>query len=102
MVAMVKVLLATHRYPPDKQPEAIEKVIAQAELLADSRGRSTRAGAAAFDPWRTFLTRERMATVPEQLATVIAGLKQFLLLLIEDVNGDWRWKPRGRLGSLIR
>ena len=35
MVAMVKVLLATHRYPPDKQPEAIEKVIAQAELLAD-------------------------------------------------------------------
>ena len=36
MVAMVKVLLATHRYPPDRQPEAIEKVIAQAELLADS------------------------------------------------------------------
>ena len=36
MVAMVKVLLATHRYPPDKQPEAIETVIAQAELLADA------------------------------------------------------------------
>jgi type I restriction enzyme R subunit len=36
MVAMVKVLLATHKYPPDKQPEAIEKVIAQAERLADS------------------------------------------------------------------
>lgn len=36
MVAMVKVLLATHKYPPDKQPEAIEKVIAQAELLADA------------------------------------------------------------------
>jgi hypothetical protein len=54
MVAMVKVLLATHKYPPDKQPEAIEKVIAQAELLADSWGRSTRAGAAAFDPKRTF------------------------------------------------
>ena len=36
MVAMVKVLLATHKYPPDKQPEAIAKVFAQAELLADS------------------------------------------------------------------
>lgn len=36
MVAMVKVLLARHRYPPDKQPEAIQKVIAQAELLADA------------------------------------------------------------------
>ena len=36
MVAMIKVLLATHNYPPDKQPEAIEKVIAQAELLADA------------------------------------------------------------------
>lgn len=36
MVAMVKVLLVNHRYPPDKQPEAIEKVIAQAELLADT------------------------------------------------------------------
>ena len=46
------------------------------------------------DQGRTFLTRERMATAPEQLATVIAGLKQFLLPLIEDVGGDWRWKPR--------
>ena len=36
MVAMVKVLLAIHKYPPDKQPEATEKVIAQAELLADT------------------------------------------------------------------
>lgn len=35
MVAMVKVLLATRKYPPGKQPEAIEKVIAQAERLAD-------------------------------------------------------------------
>lgn len=36
MVAMVKVLLATYKYPPDKQPAATERVIAQAELLADS------------------------------------------------------------------
>lgn len=35
MVAMVKVLLAKYRYPPDRQPQATEKVIAQAELLAD-------------------------------------------------------------------
>lgn len=44
--------------------------------------------------WRAFLTRERMATAPEQLVTVIAGLEQFLLPLIKDVGGDWRWKPR--------
>ena len=36
MVAMVKVLLAKHKYPPDKQRHATEKLIAQAELLADS------------------------------------------------------------------
>ena len=36
MIAMVKVLLAIHKYPPDKQAEATEKVIAQAELLADN------------------------------------------------------------------
>jgi type I restriction enzyme R subunit len=36
MMAMVKVLLAKYKYPPDKQPEATEKVIAQAELLADT------------------------------------------------------------------
>ena len=36
MIAMVKVLLAIHKYPPDKQAEATEKVIAQAELLADT------------------------------------------------------------------
>lgn len=36
MIAMVKVLLAKHKYPPDKQAEATEKVIAQAELLADT------------------------------------------------------------------
>ncbi|TAN13143.1 MAG: DUF3387 domain-containing protein [Burkholderiaceae bacterium] len=36
MVAMIKVLLAIHKYPPDKQPEATERVIAQAELLADT------------------------------------------------------------------
>jgi len=34
MLAMVKVLLAKHKYPPDAQPRATEKVIAQAELLA--------------------------------------------------------------------
>ena len=36
MLAMVKVLLAKHKYPPDAQPDATDKVIAQAELLADS------------------------------------------------------------------
>jgi type I restriction enzyme R subunit len=36
MMAMIKVLLAKHKYPPDKQAEATEKVIAQAELLADN------------------------------------------------------------------
>jgi len=36
MMVMIKVLLAKHRYPPDKQAEATEKVIAQAELLADT------------------------------------------------------------------
>jgi type I restriction enzyme R subunit len=36
MVAMVKVLLAKYRYPPDKQPQATEKLIMQAELLADT------------------------------------------------------------------
>lgn len=36
MLALVKVLLAKHKYPPDAQPGATEKVIAQAELLADA------------------------------------------------------------------
>jgi type I restriction enzyme R subunit len=36
MVAMVKVLLAKYRYPPDKQMQATEKLITQAELLADT------------------------------------------------------------------
>ena len=36
MIAMVKVLLVRYRYPPDKQPAATERVIAQAELLADT------------------------------------------------------------------
>jgi len=45
------------------------------------------------DQWRTFLNRERMAAAPEQLATVVADLERFLLPLIEDADGDWRWKP---------
>jgi hypothetical protein len=44
--------------------------------------------------WRTFLARERMAGVPEQLATVVADLERFLPPLIEEAEGDWRWKPR--------
>ena len=36
MMAMVKVLLKKHRYPPDGEAEATEKIINQAELLADS------------------------------------------------------------------
>jgi predicted nucleotidyltransferase component of viral defense system len=45
------------------------------------------------DQWRTFLTRDRMAAAPEQLATVVAVLERFMLPLIEDAVGDWRWKP---------
>lgn len=44
--------------------------------------------------WRTFLTRERMAAAPEQLATVVAALEQFLWPLIEDAGTDGYWKPR--------
>lgn len=36
MIMMVKVLLHTHKYPPDRQAAAIEKVVEQAELLADT------------------------------------------------------------------
>jgi type I restriction enzyme R subunit len=35
MRVLVKVPLGKYRYPPDKQPEAIDKVIEQAELFAD-------------------------------------------------------------------
>ena len=43
--------------------------------------------------WRAFLARERMAAAPEQLATVVAGLEQFLLPLIKEADGHWLWKP---------
>jgi len=36
MISMVKVLLTRHRYPPDKQEEAVNRVVEQAELLADN------------------------------------------------------------------
>lgn len=36
MMAMVKVLLKKHRYPPNGEIDATEKIINQAELLADS------------------------------------------------------------------
>jgi len=36
MIAMVKVLLARHKYPPDKSAEALDRVIEQAETLADT------------------------------------------------------------------
>ncbi|MCB5266192.1 MAG: type I restriction endonuclease subunit R [Candidatus Cloacimonetes bacterium] len=38
MRMLIKVLLTKYRYPPDKQPEAIELVIEQAELFADEWG----------------------------------------------------------------
>ncbi|MEW8509144.1 MAG: type I restriction endonuclease subunit R [Candidatus Thiodiazotropha sp.] len=38
MRMLVKVLLAKYRYPPDKRTDAIDKVITQAELLADDWG----------------------------------------------------------------
>lgn len=43
--------------------------------------------------WQAFLTRERMAAAPRQLGEVVADLERFLLPLIEDGDGDWRWKP---------
>ena len=36
MLPMVKVLLAKHRYPPDKTSETTESVIAQAAVLVDA------------------------------------------------------------------
>jgi len=40
--------------------------------------------ASAWAPqWRTFLTRERMAAVPEDLEAVIAELRAFLMPLAE-------------------
>ena len=45
------------------------------------------------DQWRAFLTRDRMAAAPQQLATVTADLERFLMPLTEDVQGNWRWKP---------
>jgi len=38
MQMLIKVLLAKYRYPPDKQPKAVELVIEQAELFADEWG----------------------------------------------------------------
>lgn len=35
MMAMIKVLLKKHRYPPDNEKAATDKIISQAELLAD-------------------------------------------------------------------
>ena len=45
--------------------------------------------------WKAFLTRERMAAAPGQLAEVVADLKRFLLPLVEDSDG-------GSAGSLAR
>ena len=38
MRLLVKVLLNRYRYPPDNQPDAVNKVIEQAELYADQWG----------------------------------------------------------------
>ncbi|MBK1680764.1 type I restriction enzyme endonuclease domain-containing protein [Rhodocyclus tenuis] len=35
MRLLVKVLLTRNKYPPEQQPEAVTKVIEQAELYAD-------------------------------------------------------------------
>jgi hypothetical protein len=35
-----------------------------------------------------------MAAAPQQLAVVVADLGRFLLPLLEEVEGDWRSKPR--------
>lgn len=44
--------------------------------------------------WRAFLTRERLAAAPENLAIVVTDLERFLLPLIEEAEGKWCWKPR--------
>lgn len=44
--------------------------------------------------WRTFLARERVAAVPQQLAAVVTDLERFLLPLIKEEDGSWFWKPR--------
>ena len=44
--------------------------------------------------WHTFLSRERMAAAPQELAAVVGDLERFLLPLIEESAGDWRWQPR--------
>jgi hypothetical protein len=41
-----------------------------------------------------FLTRERMTAAPAHLAPVLADLERFLLPLLEEAEGDWRWKQR--------
>ncbi|MFT3803457.1 MAG: nucleotidyl transferase AbiEii/AbiGii toxin family protein [Burkholderiaceae bacterium] len=43
--------------------------------------------------WQAFLTRERMAAAPDDLATVIADLERFLMPLLEDLEAPRRWKP---------
>ena len=37
---------------------------------------------------------EATTSLTQGVATVVADLKRFLLPLIEDADGDWRWKPR--------
>ena len=38
MRMLIKILLTKYRYPPDKQPDAVERVVEQAELFADEWG----------------------------------------------------------------
>lgn len=45
--------------------------------------------------WRAFLGRERMATAPKALGSVVADLRKFLMPLIDASEGDRVWPPGG-------
>jgi hypothetical protein len=82
-----RTLLATavrHTFARRETALPQEKLTGLSEAYVDTWG----------DQWRTFLTRERMAAAPEQLAVVVADLERFLLPLLEEMDGHWRWKPR--------
>ena len=76
---------------PQLRAYPVETVVAETFEL--ERGLSEAYVEAWADQWRTFLSRERMTAAPEQLANVIADLQRYLLPLIDDVKGDWRWNP---------
>jgi hypothetical protein len=52
--------------------------------------------AAAWEPrWRAFLGRERMIAVPDNLAVVAAGLRDFLVPTMNSSDLNSEWQPGG-------